>query len=247
MWALGSAVGSHPVRRPWTITDFALVWLAGALGSVALFLLGEAIGLEDDLILMGLAGQFLAILALFWFLARRKPESGVGLAVEPKDIRYVGLGILLQIGSALLIEPLGRVLYPEGRPPQEIADAFADPGATLFFKLALFSAVVLFAPLTEEIMFRGILFKAVEHRGRWFAFVVTTLVFTAVHIPGLDPANRLGSAAIVLPPILILGVILAWITDRSGRLGPAIFLHSGWNLLAALVFLIPTELLDTAG
>ena len=233
------------MRRPWTITDFALVWLAGELGSIAFLGLGEATSLDDTLILVSLAGHFLGILAVYWFLARRKREPGIGLALEPKDIRYVGLGILLQISSALLVEPLARVIYPEGGPPQEIADAFADPGATLLFKLSLFSAVVLFAPLTEELMYRGILLKAVEHRGRWFAFLATSLVFTAVHVLGLDPNNMVGSAAIVLPPIFILGILLAWITDRTGRLGPAIFLHSGWNLLAALVFLIPIEVLES--
>jgi membrane protease YdiL (CAAX protease family) len=29
---------------------------------------------------------------------------------------------------------------------------------------------------------------------------------------------------------------------RSGRLGPAIFLHSGFNLLAAIVLLLPADL-----
>jgi membrane protease YdiL (CAAX protease family) len=31
---------------------------------------------------------------------------------------------------------------------------------------------------------------------------------------------------------------------RSGRLGPAIFLHSGFNLLAAIVLLLPADLAD---
>jgi hypothetical protein len=30
-------------------------------------------------------------------------------------------------------------------------------------------------------------------------------------------------------------------------LGPAIFVHSGWNLLAALVFLLPEDLIDQVG
>jgi len=47
--------------------------------------------------------------------------------------------------------------------------------------------------------------------------------------------------------LFILGVILAWLTHRSGRLGPAILLHSGWNLLAAVVLLLPSEVLEQVG
>jgi uncharacterized protein len=233
------------VRRPWTIADFAMVWLAGVFGSLAFLGMGRLLSPEANLILITLAGQYFGILGAFWLMSRRKVEPDIGLAIEPKDMRYVGLGILLQIGSALLIEPLARMLYPEGRPPQEIADAIADPSASLLIKLGIVSAAVVFAPLTEEIMFRGVLFKAMRHRGRWFAVVVTALVFTTVHILGLDPNNMLASAAVVLPPILVLGLVLAWLTDRTGRLGPAIFLHSGWNLLAALVLLIPGDLLES--
>jgi hypothetical protein len=34
---------------------------------------------------------------------------------------------------------------------------------------------------------------------------------------------------------------------RSNRLGPAIFIHSGFNLLAAIVLLLPPELLESVG
>jgi membrane protease YdiL (CAAX protease family) len=51
----------------------------------------------------------------------------------------------------------------------------------------------------------------------------------------------------VVPPVFGLGVLLAWLTTRYDRLGPAIFLHSGWNLVAALVLLLPSELLESVG
>jgi membrane protease YdiL (CAAX protease family) len=47
--------------------------------------------------------------------------------------------------------------------------------------------------------------------------------------------------------VLILGAVLAWITLRKERIGPALFIHSGWNLLAAIVLLLPTELLESVG
>jgi membrane protease YdiL (CAAX protease family) len=73
---------------------------------------------------------------------------------------------------------------------------------------------------------------------------VTSLVFAAFHMLGLPGDQFLQAAAIVVPTIFIVGVVLAWVTLRTGRLGPAIFIHSGFNLLAALVLLIPSEMLE---
>lgn len=96
-------------------------------------------------------------------------------------------------------------------------------------------------------MFRGVLLKALANRGRTIAVVTTAAVFAAVHIIGLDLERPIASAAVALPPIFILGLVLAWATLRKGRLGPAIFIHSGWNLLAAVILLIPTEILESVG
>jgi membrane protease YdiL (CAAX protease family) len=74
--------------------------------------------------------------------------------------------------------------------------------------------------------------------------VITALVFAAFHLIGLPGDRFLQSAAVVMPQLFIVGIVLAWVTLRSGRLGPAIFTHSGFNLLAALVLLIPSELLE---
>jgi membrane protease YdiL (CAAX protease family) len=74
--------------------------------------------------------------------------------------------------------------------------------------------------------------------------VVSAIVFSLFHVLGLAADNLLAAAAVVLPQLFIVGAVLAWVTLRSGRLGPAIFLHSGWNLLAALILLLPPELLN---
>jgi membrane protease YdiL (CAAX protease family) len=232
------------VVRSWTVADFALAWLAGYAGTFLFYAAGTALGTGDGLIVMGLAGQYVGNLGSLWLLSRRKTERDLGLSIEPRDLRYVALGIVLQIAIAILISPLARLLFPDGAPPQLVAEAIGDPDASTFLKLTLFSAAVLIAPLTEELLFRGALLKAFQRRGRWLAVVASAMVFAGVHLLGVDADRLLASAAVVMPPIFILGIILAWLTIRENRLGPAIFLHSGWNLLAAVVLLLPAEVLD---
>lgn len=236
------------MRKAWTVGDFVLIWIGGTVASVAM-----AAGLQGQdtgpgvMGLTALAAQFAGIFLVFWILRNRKRDADpVNFAIEPGDIKFAGLGMLLQIVASLLLQPIARLVYPDGRPPQEIADIIGSADTESYIRIALFAAAVLFAPLTEELMYRGVLFKATRPLGPWVAIITTSLVFTVVHILGLDPDNRLGSAAIVLPPLFALAVLLGWLTERTGRLGPALFLHSGWNLLAALLLLIPTELLEQA-
>lgn len=232
------------MERPWSVIDFILIWLGGLVGTGVFYGAATTLGDDDLLVVLSLAGQYIGSLGVFWLL-RRMRSTPAGFTVEPGDVLYVGIGLFLQIVLAVAFFPLTRLLFPDGAPPQQVAEALADIEASTVLKMALVVAAVLLAPATEELMYRGVLLRAMQGRGRRFVMVVTALVFSLVHVVGLDPERPFASAAVVLPPIFILGLVLAWLTLRHRRLGPAIFAHSGWNLLAVLVLLIPQELLET--
>lgn len=237
---------SHPVSRSWSVYDFILIWLGGLVGTGLFFALSVALESQDWTIVLSLAGQFLGSLGVFWILTRHRDVSDIGLTIEAGDFFYVGLGLVLQIAIALLFLPLSHLLFPEGRPPQEVADIIANADTT-FLKVALVASAVVLAPVTEELIYRGVLLRALQSRGKNFAIVVSSVVFTAVHVTGLDSSQMLRSAAVSLPPLFLLSLVLAWLTLRTGRLGPAIFLHSGFNLLAAFVLLLPTDIVTQIG
>ena len=241
-----SDVGSRPVASgvSWSIVDFVYVWLGGFLGTAIFFGFGLLLESSEWIIVLALAGQYIGNLSVLWILRKRKVDGHLGFSIEPRDTFYIPLGLILQLGLALLFLPLAEWLFPDGRPPQQVAEALADLDSSMLLKVSLIIAAVVLAPVTEELIFRGVLLRAIQHRGRVLAIVVSAAVFSAVHVLGLDPERILASAAVVLPPIFILGVLLAWITIRTERLGAAIFIHSGWNLLAALVLLLPPELLE---
>lgn len=235
------------MSRSWTVADFILVWLGGFLGTGIFLALGLVFEREDVALVLGLAGQYIGNLGVLWLLRSRKEEGDLGFVVEPGDIAYVGLGLVLQLALALLFLPLAQLLFPEGRPVQELAEVIADTGTSTLLKFSLIGAAVVLAPITEELVFRGVLLRALERRGRRVMIAGSAAVFSAVHILGLQFDRIWASAAVVLPPIFILGVLLAWITLRKGRLGPAILIHSGWNLLAALILVIPPDALEGLG
>lgn len=237
---------SPPVSRSWSVVDFILIWLGGLLGTGLFFAAGVALGNEDITILFGLAGQYVGNLGVLWLLWRYKEDPDIGFNIQGGDFVYIGLGLILQVAAALLLLPVANLLFPDGQPPQDVADIIAGADSTML-QVGLLLAAVVLGPVTEELMYRGVLLRALSVRGDRFALWVSALVFSLIHVVGLNMEAFWQSAVTVLPPLFILGLILARITQRSGRLGPAIFLHSGWNLLAAFVLLLPEELVEQVG
>jgi hypothetical protein len=224
------------VIRTWTLVDFVLVILGGFLGASVFAALGIAADNDEMFVVLALTSQYIGHLFVLWLLNRSKPRNSLGFEVRGRDSVYIFAGLGLQMGLYILFLPLVIILFPEGGTAQEVADVIVgleSDGARLMSLLV----AVLLAPVTEELAFRGVLIKALGERSRRTLIVVSAAVFSLIHILGLSPDNLLAAAAVVLPRLFIVGAVLAWVTLRSGRLGPAIFLHSGLNLLAALVLL----------
>ncbi|HEX5696009.1 MAG TPA: type II CAAX endopeptidase family protein [Acidimicrobiia bacterium] len=232
--------------RPWSLLDFFLIVLGGLLGAAVFVAFSALIGDEEVFLVLALAGQYVGHLLVLWLIARHKGNPDLGFAVEGRDILYLGLGLFLQLALAVLFLPLTTLLLPDGDSAQQVGTALSGLETTAARVTAMVIAVVV-APVTEELIFRGVLLKSQERRSRRTIMVITALVFSVFHLLGLDPERMLSAAAVVLPQLFIVGVILAWVTLRSKRLGPAIFIHSGFNLLAAIVLLLPPELLESVG
>lgn len=230
--------------RPWTIVDFILVMLGGFLGAAVLAVVGILLDSEDALVLMSLAGQYAGHLFVFWLLRRTKDpgEAALGFVIENRDVVYVLAGLGLQLALSLAFLPLVFILFPDGGSAQEVSSAISGLGSVTARVAAVAISVVL-APATEELAFRGVLIKALGDRSKRSLILISAAVFSLFHLLGLASSDFIQSAIVVLPQLFIVGVVLAWVTLRSGRLGPAIFLHSGFNLLAAIVLLLPADLL----
>jgi membrane protease YdiL (CAAX protease family) len=91
--------------------------------------------------------------------------------------------------------------------------------------------------ITEEVLFRGILFRWIEaFGGSWAALVVTSALFGLVHI--FNPnATWFSSFAIALEAGLLLGG--AYMVTRS--LWLPIGLHAGWNFTQGAIFGVPVS------
>ena len=88
------------------------------------------------------------------------------------------------------------------------------------------------ASVTEELMFRGVLFRFTERRfGTWFALALTSVLFGAWHLVNPD-ASLLGAAAVTFSAGLLLPAVYA----ATRTLWMPIGVHFGWNYAASAIF-----------
>lgn len=232
--------------KQWSLVDFVLVILGGFLGVAVVAGITPLLGDGELRLILLLVGQYLGEVLVIWLLARSKEDPDLGLEVVGRDTLYLGLGVGLQLALALLFYPLAVLFFPEGESAQQVVSTLTGLQST-WARVAAVAIAVALAPAVEEVIFRGVLLKSLERQRRATVMVVTSLVFASMHLLGLEQDKMLQAAALVLPQLFLVGLVLAWVTLRSGRLGPAIFLHSGFNLLGVVVVLIPPELLESVG
>jgi hypothetical protein len=162
--------------------------------------------------------------------------------VLPSDLPYLGFGVLLQIVLPILFLPLANLAGTEDV-GQVVGEEIRRLGG-IGTRLLMAGMVAVVAPITEELMFRGVLLQSLSRlsarRGMW----LSAIIFALFHVFSLT-GDLVRGLLLTLPPFLIIGLILARVTQRRGRLGPAIFIHAGFNLLALVVLLMPPELVDS--
>jgi membrane protease YdiL (CAAX protease family) len=103
-------------------------------------------------------------------------------------------------------------------------DLGADEG-TLGLILAGVMVIVV-APAAEEFFFRGFFYRALRSRlGMSTAAAIDGVVFGLLHFEGED-------AALILPPLAVLGFLFCLVYERTGSLYPVIALHAFNNSVA---------------
>ncbi|QTR04237.1 CPBP family intramembrane metalloprotease, partial [Saccharothrix algeriensis] len=112
-----------------------------------------------------------------------------------------------------------------------VGDAFAGRQLGPVAAGVAFLAVWLLAPLGEEVLFRGVLWRALEHWGwnRWVVFAVTTVVFSVAHLE-----------LVRTPLLLVLSVPIGLARVFTGNLLASIVAHQVNNFLPAVAVLLTT-------
>jgi membrane protease YdiL (CAAX protease family) len=143
-------------------------------------------------------------------------------AAERLGLRPFGSQAVAWIGVAIAVYLAFSALYVGlvGEPEQkDIAENF---GAVPFQVLL----IVIAAPISEEICFRGMVFGGLRSRlSRLPAALISAVIFGGLHaFTGVE----------AVPPLIVFGFILALLYEKTGSIVPGIILHMLNNIVALI-------------
>jgi uncharacterized protein len=202
--AVGQASGQFAAGQMFSISVPPPLWLT-ALMQIPLWL--------------GLGG------APIWFAIKKGKGVVADLGLRMKLVD-APIGLAVGVACQLILVPL---VYLALRPilgvkdvsaaARELTDRATDPLSIVL----VFLIVGIGAPIAEEIYFRGMAQRIFGRRlGKWAAILAAAAFFAATHLQPLQ-----------FPALLLFGVVLGFMAWRSGRLGPSIWAHVGFNVVAA--------------
>ena len=159
-----------------------------------------------------------------------RPRDYLALVVPRRGELLFGIACLgmLLIAFDLLSLALGRDVVPEFMRDSYVSSRNSNALVPFFI------AVAVVAPITEEIVFRGFLFRGLSAS---FLGVSGTLIVTAVVWAGMHVQYDW----FILGQIVVIGLVLGWLRWASGSTLLTIILHMLTNLAACIQAAIKVE------
>jgi len=201
---------------------FLVGFLEGLLGTKFTFYKSENFRMIFDTVILDTI-VLLVILRFLWNAHKRKLSS-LGFSRERmrKNIFY---GIVGYLGVIPITFTLGIIIYvilnifKIKPPPQPIVGLFlVEKNTALIFASSLIAAM--FGPIIEELFFRGVMYNAVKRKfGIFWGIMITSILFSFLH------THAMTYFIVGFIPIAVLGIILAYLYEKTGSLIPSIVLH----------------------
>jgi uncharacterized protein len=202
----------------------AAVLCSGIVGASAI----AAFGSEPD-IRTSVAGQFGLWIGMVGTAFVYAKSSGMSLIERvdfrmlPRDVGWIALGPVLQVLFSLAYRPFVSAQEVE-RAAREVAD-LAQGRLGPYLLLCVTTAIG--APIVEEVFFRGVVMRGAtsgvapaqaKRKLQVISVAVSAVVFGAIHVQPL-----------LFPALAAFGAMCALLVIKFNRLGPAIWLHIGFN------------------
>jgi uncharacterized protein len=214
---------------PWRAREGFLIILF-ALVTGGFFTMLAVTATEDETLAALMATLLIeaSLGAWTWLWVKLRHQAGalqLGLRFERGDLGAGVLAALLGLGVGAFITQI--VLWIANRlrdVPVEAPEQLPkiEHGAELFLAGI---AVVIVAPIAEELFFRGFLHQAFRRwRGPTQAMLLSSFVFALAHI-----------SPVIMPSIFALGVILAYLFEKRGSVVATIAAHMSYNLIGFII------------
>jgi arylformamidase len=143
------------------------------------------------------------------------------------------IGSLVSVLYGLVIQFLFPSLFESYLGASESIELMIEQAGYLQIGM-IFLAIVVLAPIVEEILFRGILFNLIAKRkSTLFAMIASSLIFGFLH-------------AETMVPTAVIGFVLCFIYYKTGNLYLAMGAHAFNNLIAFVMPLLLAQASETS-
>ncbi|MDQ3179330.1 MAG: CPBP family intramembrane metalloprotease [Acidobacteriota bacterium] len=248
-----------PNNPPWNSGITLLVWAASVAFIVILpglfvipYILNQGIELSDSIQLTEylqnnptaiLLNVFAVIpahiltLVLAWMMVTKFNEFSFRQTLGWRWGGFNWWNCFIIIGGFFLLAAVVSYYFPEQ--DNELLRILRSSRAAVYLVafLATFTA-----PLVEEVVYRGVLYSALQRTfGISAGVFLVTLLFALVHVPQYYPSY----STIFL--ICLLSLILTLVRVRTGNLLPCIVLHTIFNGIQSLLLILQPFLPENIG
>ncbi|MCX6049256.1 MAG: type II CAAX endopeptidase family protein [Chloroflexi bacterium] len=165
----------------------------------------------------------IVVLAIYWFAVRRAGSSWMQVGLRPFAWWWVPLAPILTfaqflgmfvINTQLVLRFTGKAF--ENPQIENITGGMRLTPTDLVLLLLLVAVV---APIAEELLFRGLVYPVLRRSwGVTFAIILSALLFGLAHV-----------IPVLIPGLFFVGLILAWVRERSGSVIPGMLIHALQN------------------
>lgn len=135
-------------------------------------------------------------------------------------LRYCALGLFIQFFTGDLVDIIGSLLK-EDRFLFYTPDFSTGTSTTKLVVTVLYTCLI--APITEELIFRGIILKNMSRVSQRFGIFTSALLFALAH-------ENVPQGVLAL----VLGILLGYITIKHNSLVPAIIVHFVVNVTSTI-------------
>lgn len=186
----------NPLEKTWDLVE----------GYIVMF---SAIGGAIPMLVVGVKNNSLVNIT-------EKREKAWPVQIALIFIMIMGLQMLTSVVTTPIIHFLESVFGVSFSQANEVATSYGSS-----ISMVLYSVII--APICEEVLYRGVLLRSLEKYGKWFAIIISALVFGLMHVN-----------AVQLPVAFIIGLIFGYLSLKYS-IGLTIILHILNNLSVEVI------------
>ncbi len=205
-----------------------IVWIlisSGSLDELALVLKGGGNGITSGTLIT--ASAVSSLVTIFFFLWLKWAKVSLTW-IKRGNFDILFLSAIASIGT-LIPSVWLQEIFPE------LPDSMENTFKLIMDNPYGYLMICLFAPLVEEIVFRGAILRALldKIKHHWVAILISAVFFALVHG---NPAQ--------MPHAFLIGLLLGWMYFLSKSILPGVMLHWVNNTIAYVIYMLWPESID---